>query len=164
MKSPCFGIVFEYLAMEPSVWVEDGLAQLVPVLHYYLRRQYSGWPFDAKLKAQMIYNIGNFIERLINAGLIRKNYQNQWEVDIVGFVEGNVLSSYHYSSFFAQESMYYPLDILAQCLMDECNLCAQMKKQPAEKITRLAERLNDDKLYEAVERYKDEIILQVAGI
>lgn len=110
----------------------------------------------------IVYNVlSNWVEQRFVYKL-----NNEWKVDIVRLVAkklGYDIVRFNLVSNGSPD--FSDTQVCARCLVDKCgNLCPQLKMMPAELIEQFGEVINNELLSSAIEKYKNEIILDVAHI
>lgn len=122
--------------------------------------------------SQVVLDMAKARAEVIVRGLIEENYifktRKEWLANSVELVANKLGRSVRYGKLIeVGYTGFYISDkkVLADCLVDwKGELYDRVKLYPAEVIQWLAEELDQPKLYDAVESFKNEMILEIANI
>lgn len=169
MELPEFNIIRDDTMPGVRIWFthQYDLAPILPAIEYEMCKQFLGESMTHNMLDTMRMRIASILEGMCLSGYILKLDNGEWRVNILEFVANKLSHAIRCGKIVKDIPWHGSIDkqMLARCLVDaDGELYDQIKSQSTEIIEWFAAKLNQPVLDYAIEKLKNEIIIDIANI
>jgi len=171
MEIPEFNILRDDASQGVRIWFNlkhgSDLDPILPAVNDHMHQLFFGESMTHDMLDNMRISLSNFLYDLCSQNYLFKFPNKRWRVNIVEYVANKLSYTVRYGRLAETYTARGPTnkEMLTQCLVNnKGELYDQVKMQPAQIIDWFAEELDQPELYEAIEKLKNEMIIDIANI